>query len=124
MNLNRDDILGRPVDLPREEVHVPEWGGSVWVRMLTGAERDRFEMTVTDTQRVNFRARLVVMCACDERGIRLFHDGDVLALGNQPAPALVRLADVALRLNKFTSEDVDELEKNSEPVPSDGLLSA
>ena len=40
--LNREAILAAE-DLPRELVEVPEWGGAVYVRALTGAERDQFE---------------------------------------------------------------------------------
>ena len=44
MALDRDAILAQPVVLPRELVDVPEWGGDVWVRMLTASERDQLEM--------------------------------------------------------------------------------
>ena len=38
--LTREQILGLS-DLPREEVRIPEWGGVVFVRALTGSERDQ-----------------------------------------------------------------------------------
>ncbi len=40
--LTKDDILGAD-DLATEDVEVPEWGGCVRVRALTGTERDAFE---------------------------------------------------------------------------------
>ncbi len=43
--LSRDQILGAS-DLPTETVDVPEWGGQVIVRSMTGAERDRFELSL------------------------------------------------------------------------------
>ena len=45
MRLSRDDIL-KAEDLTTEEVDVPEWGGTVLVRGLTGRERDEFEASV------------------------------------------------------------------------------
>lgn len=117
--LSRDDILSCE-DLPRERVHVPEWGGDVEVRGLTGAERDAFEQTVVETRgkntRVNLRnirARLVALTVVDERGNRLFADGDVEALGRKSASALNRVFEVAQRLSGLRQEDVDELAGNS-----------
>ena len=43
--LTKDQIL-KSDDLPSEEVSVPEWGGSVMVRSMTGYERDQFEQSV------------------------------------------------------------------------------
>ena len=106
--------------LDKELVEVEEWGGAVWVRVLTGTERDRFEVQVSDSKRTNFRARLAVYCVCDENGQRLFAESDVQALGNQPGSALEKVCTVALRLNRYTSEDVALLEKNSESVTSNG----
>jgi hypothetical protein len=42
MTLTRDSILNAK-DLKKELVKVPEWGGEVYVRCMTGSERDAFE---------------------------------------------------------------------------------
>ncbi len=39
--LTREQIL-QSDDLPRETVQVPEWGGEVQVRTMTGTDRDAF----------------------------------------------------------------------------------
>jgi hypothetical protein len=117
--LTREEILSRKVELARETVAVPEWGGEVFVRMLTAEERDRFEVTTADCKRKNFRARLTAYAVCDHEGKNLFSESDVTWLSKQPAAALARIADVALRLSRFTSDDVKDLEKNSEGSPSD-----
>lgn len=116
--LTRESIFGTLPKLHREEVSVPEWGGSVWVRVLTGAERDRLEIQWGETKRHNFRARLVAYATCDEKGKNLFTEQDIQALGHQPTSALCRVCDVAFRLNLFTRDDVEELQKNSESGPS------
>src|SRR5690606_41735748 len=85
--LNREAILAAK-DLPRELVEVPEWGGAVYVRALTGAERDAFEQSIVEQRgrdaRMNLnnlRAKLVALTAVDENGERLFSDKDAELLG-------------------------------------------
>jgi hypothetical protein len=122
--LSRDAILNKAPQFPREEVQVPEWGGSVMVRCLSGAERDKLEVEWESTKRVNFRARLVAYAACDDQGKPLFLTNDIPSLGQQPASALSRICDVAFKLNAFTKSDVEELEKNSGTDPSAASNSA
>ena len=116
--LNREAIL-QAQDLPTERVPVPEWGGEVIVRGLTGAERDRFEQSIVETRgkdtRVNLRnirAKLVTLCVVDEEGKRLFKDDDVELLGRKSAVALNRIFEVAQRLSGLRPEDVEELAGN------------
>lgn len=104
---------------PMEAVDVPEWGGTVYVRQMTSAERDAHEgeRLIVRGDRVEFshdnvRAKLLVKCICDESGNRLFGDADAAALGQQPAGILMRLARVAARLNSFSGEDLEDIAKN------------
>lgn len=119
MSLDRNAILfsGKPPVLPREEVDVPEWGGSVWVRTLSAFERDELERAWEATKRRNFRARLVVATVCDEHGKDIFELGDIEALGRHASTTLGRVFEVAVRLNKFTRDEVEDLEKNSASTP-------
>ena len=115
MSLSKDAIL-KADDLPRELVQVPEWGGTVWVRTMTGAERDAFEASVAasaDTPNLtNIRARLAVLCVVDDKGKRLFADADAEALGGKSAAALSRVFEAGQKLNGLTDSDVSDLEKN------------
>jgi hypothetical protein len=111
-------------DLTMEEVFVPEWNGTVGVRIMSGAERDRFEGQMLDYQEQgirtqNFRARLLVQCLCDEHGGRLFDLSEVEALGAKSSVALDRLFDVARRMNRMTTEEVEKLQGNFEATPDD-----
>lgn len=124
--LTRDAILG-VADLKTDHVEVPEWGGVVLVRGLTGAERDQFEADSLvgrgkrrEVNLRNFRARLVARTVVDEQGNRLFTDADVEALARKSASAIARVYDVAARLSGLTDEDVDELVGNSGTGPSAG----
>ena len=120
--LTREAIL-QADDLPRELVEVPEWGGSVFVRTLTGSERDAFEAESVvfhpkGQSEPNMeslkqtRARLCARCICDEKGQRLFTDEDVSALGAKSGAALDRVYEVAARRNKISQKDMEELEGN------------
>lgn len=128
--LNREDILSAN-DLERDVVLIPEWGGDVCMRGLTGAERDRFEADMLsdpeeDSRKrfYNLRARLVVLSLCDEKGMPLLLLNDVEQLGKKSAKILDRLFSVAQRLSGMTKEDVDTLTKNSAPTPADDSGSA
>ena len=113
--LTKEQIL-QAQDLPRETVPVPEWGGDVLVRTMTGAERDSWEAETVQEQavnRINLRARLCARCIVDEQGGRLFTDKDAEALGAKSAAALDRVFTVAARLNALSKADTEELEKNS-----------
>lgn len=122
--LGRDAILSAS-DATTEDVDVPEWGGTVRVRGLSGTERDQFESSMLvkrgkhrDVSLVNARAKLVSLAVIDENGERVFSDSDVVALGHKSAAALTRVYEVASRLSGLSDEDVDELEGNSGAAPS------
>lgn len=127
--LTKEQILG-VVDLAFEDVEVPEWGGTVRVGMLMGAERDAFEQGVverhgkkTQLNLTNIRARLVALCVVDEEGQRVFGEADVKALGRKSALALNRVFEVAQRINGLTEEDMEELAGNLENGQSEDSTS-
>ena len=109
----RDSIL-KAEDLPKERVN--EWGQEFFIRCLTGAERDAYEQDVIkdkdgDKWR-NVRAKLVVRCAVDAEGNRIFTDLDALALGQKSGAVLDRLYAVAQRVSGMTADSVEEAKKN------------
>lgn len=130
--LTKEEILGA-LDIETRRVEVPEWGGAVLVRGLSGAERDRFEdeslerrgKKATDVRAnlANIRARLVALTLVDGDGKLLFTAGDIKALGNKSASALARVYDVAARLSGLTDEDVDELAGNFSEAGGEGSSS-
>ena len=123
MSLTRDQILAA-CDVPVEEVECPEWGGSVFVKVMSGTARDHWEMLQSGDKWGNPRARLCAMTVCDAEGQNLFTLADIAALGAKSSAVLDRLFDVALRLNRLRKQDIEELEKNSEADPSENSHSA
>jgi hypothetical protein len=127
--LTRDAILAA-ADMEADEVHVPQWGGTVRVRALTGEERDAFEEGQLQgkgknrtVRLANIRAKLVSLCVVDADGKRLFSDADVAALGRKSAAALSAVFDVAARLSGLTEQDVEELAGNFSSTPGAGSSS-
>lgn len=128
MRLSRDDVLkaGGP---GTEEVEVPEWGGSVLVRGMTGRERDLFEASLIERRGNemvpvvhNVRAKLVVVCTVDDDGKPLFDKhADVEALGEKSAAALNRVYEVAARLSGLQNEDVEQMADGLKANPFAGF---
>lgn len=110
--LTKEAILAAD-DLPRELVNVPEWGGDVFVRTMTGTDRDAFEASLIgkEGRMENVRARLVSLALCNEAGERMFDDAEIAALGKKSARALDRVFSVAQRLNGIGTEQVEAAKK-------------
>lgn len=113
--LTREMILNCE-DIKTVEVLVPEWGGSVTIKMMSGKERDEFESSITKGGAVtvaNIRAKLAAKTIIDPATKQLmFTEGDIEALGAKSASALDKIATASARLSKMSAEDLEELTKN------------
>jgi hypothetical protein len=112
--LTKDQIFAAN-DRPREWVAIPEWtpeGEShdpakhgVWVTALGCRDRDGFELSLSDNNLGNLRARLAVLACVDENGKRIFADDEAALLGDKSTCAVESIFHVAARLNKLTVKD-------------------
>ena len=116
----RDEILSSD-DLPRESVKCPEWGQTLHVRTLTGAEREEFETVISratsDKGGLDLRGlkiKLVLLTLCDEDGELLFDSTDQLVLNAKSSMVIDRIFQVSQRLSGLTNEDAEEMVKNSD----------
>ena len=113
--LTREAILGVE-DVTTEVVDVPEWGGSVFVRVMSAGERDNFEESSVNRDGtpnlVNYRARFAAMVICDHEGTPQFTPEDVSALALKNANALDRILEAGLRVNALAKDSIEALEKN------------
>lgn len=117
--LTRAEILGVD-DIATQDVPVPEWGGAVRVRAMSGLERDTFEQSLQERKGTdvswnfsNMRARMVQMTVIDADGQLLFTDADVEALGKKSVAALQRVFLASQKLSNMRPEDVEKLVGNS-----------
>jgi len=112
-------------------------GEHVFVRQMTGRERDTFEQSLLkerkdqkgnivayDQALSDFRAKLAVVTLCDAEGILLLKPEDYSALSsNMSASRLSKIADTAQSVNKMTEEDKEGLVKNLEAGQEDNSSS-
>ena len=97
----------------------------VFVREMSGRDRDRWESTilkkVTKGKQVtmeqnleDFRAKLAVATVCDDKGVLLLSEENIPVLSqNMSARNLQTIVEVAQRLNKITEDEKEDLVKNS-----------
>jgi hypothetical protein len=108
-----------------------ENGDFVYVREMTGKDRDNFENSILKARRDakgdikgydqvmdNFRSKLAVVTLCDEEGSLLFEPTDADKLSsNISITYLEKIVEKASSLNAITPKDKEELIKNSEADP-------
>ncbi|MFD9064182.1 hypothetical protein ACFVZ3_21965 [Kitasatospora purpeofusca] len=131
--LSKEQIASAP-DITYEDVPVPEWGGEVRVRGLSGAEREAWEQSMlvagpngTRIQRpgaTDNRARLLVRCIVGEDGELLYTEKDIKALNGKSGAVLDRLVDVAKRLSRLGPQQAEAAEGNSQAARSGSSTSA
>ena len=119
-------LLSREQLLTKEKLDVTkiefEKGEGVYVRQMTGRERDTFEQSIisfdkkgnVERKTQDFRAKLAVCTVCDAEGDLLFkpEDAEMLSM-NISAARLEEIVKVAQKINGMSSEDVEELTKKS-----------
>ena len=118
MLLSREDILGLK-DLQIEPIDLPEWGGSAYIRCMSGAEREQFEHVFAQQESTMIRATAAGLSLCDEKGQRLFTDKDFLLLATKNWKALDRIYTVARRLSVLTGDEMEALEKKEPRTPDE-----
>ena len=131
MSLLTKDAILAALDLPSEEVEVPEWGGTVRVQGMSGEQRDAFEASIqkktadggSEIDPTDFRAKFAARVMVDENGARLFNNNEVKQLSKKSAKALQRVFVAGQRLSGMSDDDVASLEGNSDGQ-SDGSTTA
>jgi hypothetical protein len=121
--LDREKLLAKE-ELSVEKVMLNK-KDFVYVRQMTGRERDRFEQSLLkevkdakgnleyERSLDDFRAKLVVNTVCDENGVNLLQPEDYPTLSQMmSARTLEKIVNVAQRLNQISEEDREALVKN------------
>lgn len=120
--LTKDQIFSAS-DANLLKLHVPEWKGDVYVRVMTVGERDAYEnewQRKRETGVDDFRTKFLVRCLVNESGERLFDNGDVQRLSQKSAKVMNRIWLAAMEHNQLSDESIEELAKNSDPGPTAG----
>ena len=112
--LSKDQIFAAE-DAGLLKLNVPEWGGDVFIRVMSVGERDAYEnewQRKKDTGVDDFRTKFLVRCLVDEKGNRLFDNGDVARLAQKSAKVMNRIWLAATEHNNLSEESIEELAKN------------
>ena len=135
------NLLDRTALLTKEVLRVEkvefENGDFVYVRQMTGRERDTFEQSLLKKNRdskgtvisyeqstEDFRAKLAVVTVCDEAGKLVFTPLDYGTLSmNMSAKRLEKIVNEAQKLNAISEEDKEALVKNLEVGQADNSSS-
>jgi hypothetical protein len=107
----RDAILTAD-DRKTEAVEVPEWGTTVYLRPMSGLERDQWEAKKVNNN-ASWAGALLASTLCEADGARSFTLADAEALGNKNGAAIVRLTDAAMRVNGMGRTARESKEGNS-----------
>lgn len=116
--LTREDILAAQ-DIKYESVDVPEWGGTVRIKTLSGVERAVFddfsyENRQAKGQLSNAMVLLCTLSVVGEDGKPLFAEKDIAVLKEKSSAPIQRIWSAALKLNRMRKEDLEGTEGNSE----------
>lgn len=103
-------------DIETKDIEIPEWGGTMCFRLLSGSQRDEYEAFAMMRRKKGvldprgLKARLVAMCAIDENGQPFFPNvNEAVALLNSKSGKVVdRLYDELTLFNGFRSETKEE----------------
>jgi hypothetical protein len=112
--LTADQILSAN-DSRVHRVEVPEWGGEVHIRVMSVGERDSYERLWIGKSQAgieNFRTEYLARVLCDDKGSLLFTRDQIDKLSTKNGDVMGRLFDLAMKHNKMTEGDVEELGKS------------
>ena len=112
--LTAESIL-KDEDFSYAELEIPEWGGSVRLRSLSGGQRSIINQRVQARDLENLEEMLTVMGCVDEDGNRIFTNKDIDALKKKSNAPITRIAKKIMEISGIGTETaaVDEAKKNS-----------
>lgn len=118
----------QPVKLPRETVYLKHLDCEITVVGFTARERSEWETQlknaktgkVTVAKQKRMRERLIIACAVDENGDKLFTEADIDMLGKQPALYIELLVDACARVCGLSDLDQEDMGNGSDASGSEG----
>lgn len=127
MALNRNQILAAS-DVQIERVSVPEWGGDVCIRVLSGSQRDKLDAFVTRNMTKEgtlkdpsgLRVLICTLACCDEAGKPLFKADDAAELAEKSSAVLDRIVKAASALNGLGDAAIEVARENLAGDQSEG----
>lgn len=115
--LTAEEILGAD-DMSHVDVPVPEWTPNyvdgdeprkLRIQVMSAAGAIRFAEAQGDQEKArDAMVRMVVECAVDDNGVRIFTEEQIVQLREKSFAVFQRLQEAALVLNGFATNDAGE----------------
>jgi hypothetical protein len=129
-SLTLAEILAKPKKSAPIRVHVPEWGGDVFVVSPSSFEMDEFNRqqaarreAIPGSQHENVTARIVCMVLCDESGTLLATPAHYTEISKHSAAALDRIWQKVKPWFGVQPDDLEAEAKNSQTTQGDDSIS-
>jgi hypothetical protein len=112
--LTFDDIIAC-LDTPVVKIYVSNWNGSVFLKLLSAFEREKWESFAQKELKLGtptglIRSTLISKCLCDASGRLIVTDIKQLATKN--AAVIDMLFKEILKINLLSDDSVSDAEKN------------
>ena len=116
MPLTRAQILPSRRDRKPHRFEVPEWGGDVFIRVLSAQD----QMVLADAgEAKDTPIRVLLFSLVDEDGNRLFTDEDFTELIQEDWPVIMRVFQEAAHLNGLSTKELDEAMAGFQQAPDE-----
>ena len=115
--LTKEAIL-QSKDYQDEVINVPEWGGSVRLKTMSGVERDMFETEAMKRKKGDkielkgLKSFLLMLTLVNDKGERLFAEADIDELNKKSGAVIDTLFVKCQDLNKLTQGSLEDSVKN------------
>lgn len=123
--LTAEEILAVD-DIEVREVAVPEWKGTVFLRVMDGGARDAYDIARNERSKkkrgkadAGIRSMLLAHTLCNAEGVLLFGEEKMAELSKKNGAVLARLFDIACDMNGIGAKAEAQAEKNSDSGQSD-----
>jgi hypothetical protein len=118
VSLTREQILASRHDRKPVPFDVPEWGGTIWLRVLSAAD----QLAISEgLEARNVPLRVLVTCIVDDEGNRIFADDDADELAKEDFPIIMRVFGQAAKLNGLSNVELEDALASFAQAPDESI---
>lgn len=116
MSLSREQILAARAKRKPVALEVPEWGGEVYIRVLSA--KDQAELS-EGMKPAEMPVKLLLHTIVDEAGERVLLDEDYDAMMGEDFPVIMRVFAEAAKLNGLSTKELEEAMASFATAPAE-----